>query len=247
MSIEDENDLVGLQRIGGLIGRTLHDAMGLVRPGLTTRDLDRFIADRLKRHGARSTPGHTYGFPGCACICVNDEAVHGVPGPRVLRDGDLVTIDLEADLDGYVADAARTLIVGEPRQKNDLRLQACARSACFHAIEQARVGRLTRDLGRATEQRVRRHGFRVIRCLYGHGVGRAAHEAPAVPSFDDPSCRDRLHEGLVITVEPIVSAGNGAATQDGKWIVRTADGARSAHHEETIVVTHGQPMVLTAA
>lgn len=246
MSIEDENDLIGLKRIGELIGQTLRDVIESAQPGITTLDLDRFIQRKLSPLGVRSTPGHTYGFPAFACICVNDEAVHGLPGPRKLKAGDLVTVDLEADLDGYVADAARTFVVGKPT-RHDTRLRSAARAACYEAIRHARVGRQTRDLGRAVERRVHRDGFRVIRSLYGHGVGRAAHEAPSVPNFDDPRCRDVLHEGLVITIEPIVSAGNGQATEDGRWIIRTADGARSAHHEETIVVTRGTPLVLTAA
>ncbi|MEM1211988.1 MAG: type I methionyl aminopeptidase [Planctomycetota bacterium] len=246
MSIEDQDDLIGLQRIGQLIGQALHDAQALAAPGLTTADLDHYLADRLVPLGVRSTPGHTYNFPGFACICVNDEAVHAVPGPRVLQDGDLVTVDLEADLDGYVADAARTFSVGTPHP-HDRRLHLAATDACHHAIAHARPGQCTREIGRRVDQRVRRHGFRVIRSLYGHGVGRAAHEAPNIPNFNDPNCRDRLTEGLVITIEPIVSAGNGQVTEDGAWTLRTTDHARSAHHEETIVITRGQPLVLTAA
>lgn len=246
MSIEDENDLIGLQNIGRLIGETLNEVSQFASVGVTTHDLDRFVSNKLRPLGVRSTPGHTYGFPGFACICVNDQAVHSVPGPRVLQDGDLVTIDLEADLDGYVADAARSFVVGMARRL-DQRLHESAKKACYAAIHHARVGTQTRDLGRVVEQNVRRDGFRVIRSLYGHGVGRAAHESPSVPNFDDPRCRTRLHEGLVITIEPIICCGSGYVVDDGDWTIRTIDGSRSAHHEETIVVTQGEPVVLTAA
>ncbi|MEM1445502.1 MAG: type I methionyl aminopeptidase [Planctomycetota bacterium] len=246
MSIEDERDFAGLRLIGSLIGQTLREVVALAEPGLTTADLDRYIADRLVPLGVRSTPGHTYGFPGFACICVNDEAVHGVPGSRRLVSGDVVTVDLEADLDDYVADAARTFIVGESHPKDD-RLCDCARAACYAGIDAARPGARARDIGRASDKRVRRSGFRVIRSLYGHGVGRAAHEPPNIPGFDDPRCYETLHEGLVITVEPIVSMGSGRVLQDGQWIVRTADGAHAAHHEETIVVGRGGAHILTAA
>jgi len=178
-------------------------------------------------------------------VSVNDEAVHGIPGPRVLRAGDVVKLDVTADKDGFVADAARTVVVGEAPGPGR-RLAECARAAFACALLAARAGNRTRDVGRAVQAEVRRRGFRVLPELAGHGVGRAVHEPPCVPNYDEPRATDLLTEGLVLAVEPIITAGRGrvAAPTDG-WTIRTADGSLAAHHEETIVVTRGLPIVVT--
>ena len=247
MSIESKADLKGMTAIGRIVGETLKVLVGAAGPGMTTAELDRLCERELAGRGARPTPRHAYGFPGAVCISINDEVVHAIPGPRVIGPGDVVKIDLTADKDGYVADASRTVVMPFARAEAS-RLAACARSAFDAAMAEARAGRRARDVGRAVEREVRRHGFAVVRQLYGHGVGRAIHEPPSIPNFDDPGCPDRLTDGLVITVEPIVAARSGRAvtTSDG-WTVRTLDGSLSAHHEETILITRGEPVVLTAA
>jgi methionyl aminopeptidase len=246
MSIESKEDLKGLRRIGAIVARALREMARQVAPGRTTGEIDAVGAGILKRYGARSTPQHEYGFPGTACISVNDEAVHGIPGSRIIGPGDVVKIDLEADCGGYVADAARTVVApgGDALRRN---LARCAREAFHRALTAASAGNRTRDVGRAVESHVRRCGYSVIRSLTGHGVGRQAHEPPIIPNYDAPEARALLTEGLVVAVEPIIAAGGGAAyTAPDRWTIRTLDGSLAAHHEETIVITAGEPLVLTA-
>jgi methionyl aminopeptidase len=178
---------------------------------------------------------------------VNDEVVHAIPGARRLADGDVVKLDVTAEKNGYVADAARTVIAGRAGNEAS-RLQACAVAAFEAALAVASAGRRVNVIGRAVEREVRRRGFRVVRGLDGHGVGRAIHEPPSVPNHYVPWQTDRLTEGLVLTIEPIITAGEDAVVQseDG-WTIRTRDGRLAAHHEHTIVITRGAPIVLTAA
>jgi methionyl aminopeptidase len=180
------------------------------------------------------------------CISLNDEAVHGIPGDRRLRRGDLVKLDVTAELDGYIADAAVTvpLLPVSPVRR---RLCECAEAAFSRALTAARAGQPVWKIGRAVEAEVRRRGFHVIRALSGHGVGRAIHEDPTVPNYEDRSADDRLTPGLVLTIEPIIAAGAGEVhvAPDG-WTIRTDDRSLSAHHEHTIVITRDRPLVLTA-
>lgn len=247
MSIETEKDLLGLMAAGKVVGITLREMAGSVEPGITTGDLDRIAALALKRQGARSAPQLFYRFPGVACISVNDEAVHGIPGKRVLQSGDLVKLDLTVELDGYVADAAITVPVGSVSSRKQ-KLVRCAETAFDRAMGAARTGRPLYEIGRAIETEVKRQGFTVLRELCSHGVGRKIHEDPTIPNFDDRRARRALTEGLVITVEPIISAGSDhVVTADDGWTERTSDGSLSAHFEHTIVVTREQPLILTAA
>lgn len=246
MSIRTEEELAGMRRVGRVVGLALEAMRQGVRPGVTTAALDRIGGEVLERHGARSAPQLIYGFPGAICISVNDEAVHGIPGPRRLRPGDLVKLDVTAELDGYIADAAVTVPLA-PVAAVQRRLCASAETAFRKALKAARAGRPVSDIGRVVEAEVRRNGFSVIRELHGHGVGRAIHEAPSVANFCDRSERSRLTEGLVITIEPIIAMGSGRAVMepDG-WTVRTADGSLSAHYEHTLMVTRDRPVLLTA-
>jgi methionyl aminopeptidase len=218
---------------------------GAVRVGITTAELDEIGAGIMRRHGARSAPGLVYGFPGVSCISVNDEAVHGIPGQRILREGDLVKLDVTVEKDGFMADAAITVPVGATLDEDE-RLVACAESAFNDAMQFARIGRRVSEIGRAVENRVRQSGFSVIRELGGHGIGRTIHEPPSVPNYPDPNANQLLTKGLVITVEPIIAAGKARVfvARDG-WTLRTADSRKSAHFEHTVVITSGQPILLT--
>ncbi|HEX9944718.1 MAG TPA: type I methionyl aminopeptidase [Thermoanaerobaculia bacterium] len=247
MTIGSKEDLAGMTRVGRLVGEALREMKAAVRPGMTTAELDAVGAAWLRRQGARSAPQFTYGFPGFNLISVNEEIVHGVPGARRLAPGDVVKIDVTAELGGYIADAAVTVLL-PPASPAGRKLRKCVRSAFERGLGAARAGRPVTDIGRAVEGEVRRHGFSVIRNLCGHGVGRTIHEAPQVPNFYDRSVRDVLTEGLVITIEPMVSAAPARTVQepDG-WTVRTHNRSLAAHHEHTIVITRGEPLVLTAA
>jgi methionyl aminopeptidase len=208
--------------------------------------LDEVGARVIREHGALSAPRKVYEFPGENCISVNDEAVHGIPGDRIVQPGDLVKLDVTVEKDGYMADAAITVPV-EPVRQLHRKLARCAERAFRRALLVARAGAKVHDIGRAVEGEVRRSGFSVIRALCGHGIGRRIHEAPEVPNFYEPMANQELTEGMVITIEPIIAAGNGNAqtAQDG-WTVKTCDGKPSAHYEHTIVITRGTPIILTA-
>jgi len=218
-----------------------------VRPGITTAELNETGARVLAAHGARSAPPQVYGFPGEVCISVNDEAMHGIPGARVIQPGDLVKLDLVAEKDGFYADAAVTVNV-PPVTPGGRDLAWCAERAFQAGLGAARMGSRVSEIGRAVEREVRSSGFSVIRELCGHGVGRTIHEEPSVPNFHDPRARKRLTEGLVITIEPVIAAGSGRTRleRDG-WTHRTADGSLAAHYEHTVVITRGAPVLLTAA
>lgn len=247
MTIDSADDLEGLRRAGRVVANAIAEVRWMIRPGLTTAAVDAVVGDVLTKHRARSAPKLFVGFPGNACIAVNDQAVHGVPGDRHIRAGDLVKVDVTAELDGYVADAAISIpMPSAPDQRR--RLADCAASALDKAISVARPGATLRELGRAVEDEVHRFGFTVLREVGGHGVGRTMHESPHVPNWGDPSARSKLREGLVIAIEPIIAAGGRALVKDRDgWTLRTTDGSSSAHCEHTIVVTQGAPIVLTAA
>lgn len=247
MSIQEPEELEGMRAAGAVV-RQMIDAMKReVRPGVTTGELDEVGAKVMRQHGAQSAPRMVYQFPGTSCISVNEEAVHGIPGDRALRDGDLVKLDVTVEKDGFMADAAVTVPVGAVSEERQ-RLLVCAERAFAKAMLVARAGFRVSEIGRVVEKEVRRSGFSVIRDLGGHGIGRTIHEEPRIPNYPDPQANQILTEGLVITVEPIIAAGSGRAVlaKDG-WTVRTADGKPSAHYEHTLVITKGEPILLTAA
>jgi methionyl aminopeptidase len=235
-------------RAAGKIVRQVIDAMReKVRPGVTTKELDDVGAAVMREHGAQSAPKLVYNFPGANCISLNDEAVHGIPSDRQVKEGDLLKLDVTIEKDGFMADAAVTVAVGEvPATSQEL--IACAERAFQKATLVARAGFRVSDIGRAVEKEVRRSGFSVIRDLGGHGIGRTIHEDPRIPNYADPAANQILTEGLVITIEPIIAAGSGRAIvgKDG-WTVLTADHRPSAHYEHTLVITKRAPILLTAA
>jgi methionyl aminopeptidase len=247
MSIENYADLAALKEVGRIVRLALAAMANRVRAGISTRELADVGGKIMRDNGARSAPALVYDFPGDVLISLNDEAVHGVPrDSRKIEPGDLVKLDVTFEKNGYMADAAMTVPV-EPVSENAERLAACAERAFQKAMEFARANHRVNEIGRAVEMEVERSGFRVIRELCGHGIGRTIHEAPRVPNFDDASSRERLTRGLVLTVEPIIAMGSARTTiaADG-WTIKTADGSLSAHYEHTLVITDGEPILLTA-
>lgn len=246
MTIQREDELEGLRAAGRVVALALDAMQGAVRAGITTRELDAMAERVFDRHGACSAPRLVYDFPGQTCISVNDEVVHGVPGVRRLALGDVVKLDVTVEKNGYMADAARTVVVGAGDAAGR-RLAACAQAAFRRGLTAARAGNRVGEIGRRVEREVVRAGFRVVREFAGHGIGRTIHEPPTVPNYDDRSPR-LLEAGMVLTIEPILAAGRGDVVlgADG-WTVRTADGALAAHFEHTLVVTADAPIVLTAA
>ena len=247
MSIGSAADVAGLRAAARVVRETLDALEARLRAGVTTAQLDAVARSIFEKRGARSAPAMVYGFPGHALISVNDEIVHGIPGPRVLNRGDIVKLDVTVEKNGYVADAARTVVVGRASDVAT-RLTACAATALRAGVAVARAGTKVNEIGRAVETEVRRHGFRVVRGLSGHGVGRTIHEEPRVPNEYDPWQADVLTEGLVLTIEPMITAGSSQPVEDADgWTIRTRDGSLSAHHEHTIMITRGDAVILTAA
>ena len=248
MSIDNEQDMAGMRAAGVVVRETLAAMRAAVAPGVTTGELDAVAGRVFAAAGARSAPQLVYEFPGVTCISVNDEIVHGIPsGKRKLAAGDLVKLDVTAELHGYMADAAITVPVGRVTA-NAKKLLACAEQAFKKALREVRHGKRALDVGRAVEEEVARQGFAVVRTLQGHGIGRTIHEEPMIPNWADPDARGWLTDGLVITLEPIIAAGRGEVfeSNDG-WTILTRDGSLAAHFEHTMVVTKGAPLLLTAA
>ena len=247
MSINSPDQLEKLRACGRIVAKALRTMAAAVRPGITTAELSAIATHILDENGAQSSPPLVYDFPGDVCISINDEVVHGIPGPRLIQPGDLVKLDLTAVKDGYHTDSAVTIQV-PPAQEKSRELAQCAERAFRQALAAAHSGNRTKDIGRAVEREVRRRGFHVIHELGGHGVGRTIHEEPSVPNYAAPAARHLLTEGLVITIEPIIAAGTSSITHDRDgWTVRTADHSLSAHYEHTVVITKREPILLTAA
>lgn len=247
MSIESAGDLAAMQQVGRIVALTIAEMRAAARVGMTTAELDNVAAATFKRFGARSAPQFTYGFPGVTCISVNDEIVHGIPGPRRLEPGDVLKVDVTAELDGYIADAATTILL-PPVKLIAMLLKQTASAALTAALSVARTGERLSVIGKAVESEARRSGFAVVRELCGHGVGRAIHEQPSVPNYEDRFSRTVLTEGLVIAVEPMLTESPSRAFEaaDG-WTIRTRNGCLAVHEEHTIVITAGAPLILTAA
>jgi len=246
MSIESDGDLEGMCEAGRITTETLDALQHAVAEGITTGELDAIAKDVLDRNGARSAPVMVYGFPGTVLISINDEIVHGIPGARRLGRGDLVSLDVTIEKDGFIADAARSVIVGKG-SKTARDLIAAAESSLKAALQVARAGNHVNEIGRAVHNEVRRRGFRVVHGLCGHGVGRTIHEEPQVPNVYDRWQRDVLTEGLVLTIEPMITAGSAQPVQspDG-WTLKTRDGSLAAHCEHTLMITKGMPVILAA-
>ncbi len=246
MSVKTPEELEGLRRAGRVVAETLRELRRRARPGVTTAELDAAAARIFARHGATSAPQRDYDAPCAVFISVNDQAVHGLPGARRLRDGDLVSIDVTVELDGFCADACETVAVGRAGRQR-VQLASAARAGLARGMAAATAGAPLNAIGAAVQDEVERRGFAVCADLTGHGIGRKIHEPPTVANVFDAAATQPLTEGLVITIEPIIAAGTGEVEllQDG-WTIATADGSAAAHAEHTLMVTSGAPVVLTA-
>jgi methionyl aminopeptidase len=200
----------------------------------------------MRAAGAHSAPIVTYGFPGAICISVGNEVVHGIPGERRLKPGDLVKLDVSLELDGWFSDTATTVAVVSAAPADE-RLCSAARAALRRGMSAATAGASLRDVGATVERIAEARGFSVLRQLVGHGIGRALHEPPTVYNYAESRARERLHEGLVLTIEPMIAGTREVVGTGDGWTMVTVDGSHAAHEEHTIVVTAGEPIVLTAA
>jgi methionyl aminopeptidase len=230
---------------GALVAETIAYVGGLLRPGVTTDELDQAAGAFIREHGGIPTSEGYKGYPKAICISPNDVVVHGIPDDFAVGEGDLVTIDVGVTLDGYIADSAYTFGVGEIEPEAQ-RLLDVAQSALAAGIDEAVVGNRVGDVSHAIQEVVEAAGFSVIRSLVGHGVGRYYHEDPHIPNFGEPGRGPRLSDGMTIAIEPMITAGGSDVhvMEDG-WTIRTADSSLSAHFEHTVAITADGPRILT--
>jgi methionyl aminopeptidase len=230
---------------GALVAETIAHVGGLLRPGVTTEELDDVAGAFIREHGGIPTSEGYKGYPKAICISPNDVVVHGIPDGLEVGDGDLVTIDVGVTLDGYIADSAYTFGVGDVDDR-DQRLLDVAQDALAAGIAEAVVGNRVGDVSHAIQQVVEAGGFAVVRSLVGHGVGRHYHEDPHIPNFGEPGRGPRLSDGMTIAIEPMITAGSSEVSiMDDGWTIRTADGSMSAHFEHTVAITGDGPRILT--
>ncbi len=246
MTADSQKDIDYLKAIGRICAETLRKMMNATRSGMTTRELDEIGRAFLEAEGAKSAPQVTYGFPGATCISVSPVIAHGIPNEYVLHEGELIHIDVSAELDGYFADTGASMIVSK-RERNLEKLLDATRATLTKALHAAKAGNPLNGIGRTVQNEARRRGFNVIYDLTGHGIGRKLHENPKeILNFHNPNDRRILNEGLVLAIEPFLTTGVGRITEerDG-WSLRTMDRAVAAQFEHTIIVTKNEPIILT--
>jgi methionyl aminopeptidase len=243
--LKTERDMEAMRPACRVAHRVLHEVAALVRPGVTTRELDDFGASRIREYGAKSAFLGYRKYPCNICISVNDEVVHGLAGPRQLRFGDIVSLDVGVFHRGFVGDNATTVAVGGCSVEAQC-LMDVTNGALYEGIARAVPGNHVTDISRAIQAYVERNGYSVVREFVGHGVGRAVHEKPEVPNFVDGKSSPKLKAGMTLAIEPMVNAGSAAIKilRDG-WTAVTQDGSLSAHFEHTVLVTEHEPEILT--
>jgi methionyl aminopeptidase len=230
---------------GALLVKTMNLVAGKIRPGVTTADLDRAAEKFIRSQGAVPTFKGYRGFPGSICASPNSMVVHGIPGPYTLSKGDIISVDLGVTLDGWVADAARTFPVGAVSPVAQ-KLLVVTREALMLAVPECHVGNHLGDIGHAVQSHVEANGLSVVRSLVGHGVGRDMHEDPQIPNYGEPGTGVALEEGMVLAIEPMVTAGRHAIRiADDQWSIFSQDDSLAAHFEFTIAITGEGPRILT--
>ncbi len=243
--IKSPDEIAVMREAGRIVAKVLQTLAGEVRPGVKTRDLDAVCAQELAKHGAQSSFKNYHGYPAHICTSINDEVVHGIPGDRVLREGDIVSIDVGVKFKGFQGDAAVTVGVGEisPEAKKLIEVtEAALHAGIAAAKEDVHLG----EISAAVQSYVETNGFSVVREYTGHGIGREMHEDPQIPNFGERSEGPVLRRGMTLAIEPMVNAGSWRTKVcDDHWTVVTADGSLSAHFEHTIVVTNGRAEILT--
>jgi methionyl aminopeptidase len=243
--IKSAEEIALMRRGGQIVAEVLGLLARTIRPGMTTRELDLLAEEEIRRRGGLPAFKGYRGFPATLCVSINEEVVHGIPGDRVVKEGDVVGLDLGAIYQGYLADSAVTVIVGGAPEEVR-RLVETTREALMVGIQQARAGARVGDISAAIQEYVEARGFAVVREYVGHGIGRALHEEPQVPNYGFPGRGPLLRPGMALAIEPMVNMGDWRTrVKDDHWTVVTADGSLSAHFEHTIVVTEGEPEVLT--
>jgi methionine aminopeptidase, type I len=251
ISVKSRSEIELMKKAGELVGIVLNKLEDIVKPGITTIEMDRIAEEMIRAHGAipsfkgyKGYPG-SVDFPGTICASLNDEVVHGFPSLKELKDGDIISIDVGAQLNGFHGDAARTFAVGNVSDEAK-RLIEVTRQSFFEGIRNAVVGNRIIDISGGVQDYVEKNGFSVVREFVGHGIGREMHEAPEVPNYRTRNRGPRLEEGMTLAVEPMVNMGGYSIRMlQNRWTVVTQDGSLSAHYENTIAVTDNEPLILT--
>ena len=245
ITLKSPHEIELMRRAGKITAAARALARDMVKPGVTTAQIDKAVFQFIKDQGAKPSFLHYNGYPASVCVSVNDEIIHGIPGKRVLQEGDIVSVDVGAFIGGFHGDCAGTYPCGQVSDEA-LRLIRVTQQSFFEGMKYAREGYRLSDISAAVQAYVEANGFSVVREYVGHGVGRQMHEAPEVPNYGKPGHGPRLLRGMTIAVEPMVNAGTAAIRQmpDG-WTVRTADGKNAAHYENTVLITAGEPELLT--
>lgn len=244
--IKSDDEIAIMREAGRIVAQTLQLLVEELRPGLVVKDLDKVVRREFEKHKVVPTFLGYHGYPATVCVSVNEEIVHGIPGKRVIQEGDVVSLDLGCTYKGFVGDSAVTVIVGKPKPRTE-ELVDVTRGALEEGIRHARAGNRLGAISHAIETYIAPHGYGVVREYVGHGVGREMHEEPQVPNFGPADRGPMLKKGMVLALEPMVTAGDWRTRQlDDNWTVVTADGSVAAHFEHTIAVTDGDAVVLTA-
>lgn len=245
--LKTERDLEAMRPACQVAASVLEEVAGFIRPGVKLSDLDAYAASRIKHYGARSAFLGYRKYPSQICMSVNDQVVHGLAGPRELRFGDIVSLDVGVVYNGFVGDNATTVAVGGCGVEAQ-RLMDITEQALYEGISKAVAGNRVTDISRAIQNWVETNGFSVVREFVGHGVGRSVHEDPQVPNYVDAKCNQRLRPGMTIAIEPMVNAGlPGVKILNDGWTVVTQDGSLSAHFEHTVLITEAEPEILTCS
>ena len=245
ITLKSAHEIELMRRAGKITAAARALAGEMVKPGVTTHEIDKAVYRFIKSQGAEPSFLNYSGYPASVCVSVNDEIIHGIPGPRVLKEGDIVSVDVGAYIGGFHGDCAGTYPCGQVSDEA-LRLIRITQQSFFEGIKYAREGHRLSDISAAVQAYVEANGCTVVREYVGHGIGRHMHEPPEVPNYGKPGHGPRLLRGMTIAVEPMVNAGSAAIVQmsDG-WTVKTADGKNAAHYENTVLITDGEPELLT--
>ncbi|EHM7981310.1 MULTISPECIES: type I methionyl aminopeptidase [Bacteroidota] len=251
MSITAETDMIGMQAVSKAVALTLRAMQSYAKPGMSTKELDDFGARMLYSFGAKSAPYSTYKFPGCTCICVNHEVAHGIPSAsKILKDGDLVNVDVSAEMNGFWADNGGSFVLGQDIHNHNSLVEA-SKQILKKAISNIKGGVRIKDVGYIIEKEADKRGYKVIHNLTGHGIGKKLHEEPSIPNYRDQMNFSRFRKNSVVAVETFIATHSTLAVLDNpkldEWTLVGNKGGYVAQHEHTIVVTDGAPVILTEA
>ena len=243
--IKTEEEIQKMKKAGEILADVHREIAKIIRPGISTMDIDRFVEDYLAERGATAAQKGYHGYKYATCASVNDEICHGFPREELLNNGDIVTIDMVVDLDGWLADSAWSYAVGDITEEASKLLDVTKKSL-YIGIENAVIGNRIGDISNAIQKFVEANGFSVVRDFVGHGIGKSMHEDPQVPHYGNPGRGVRLTEGMVITIEPMINVGTfRLKIDDNQWTARTLDGKLSAQYEHTIAITKDGPLIIT--